>query len=60
LYIYHFCLSAAQFISLVREVKRPADQTIITPMTRCRFVLNEKVGGQKLSVILVESCIGPK
>jgi len=44
----------------VREVKRPADQTIITPMTRCRFVLNEKVGGQKPSVILVESCIGPK
>ena len=43
----------------MREVKRPADQTMITPMTRCRFVLNEKVGGQKLSMILVESCIGP-
>jgi hypothetical protein len=44
----------------VREVKRPADQTIITPMTRCRFVLNEKVGGQKPFVILVESCVGLK
>ena len=29
-------------------------------MIRCRFVLNEKGGEQKLCVILVESCMGTR